>query len=46
MVQSTVHVCFTQTSRVASVRFSFFTVQLASFFVLMALIIRRAWASS
>lgn len=36
--QSLVHVCFTQTDRVVSVRFAFFFVQFLSFFGLIALI--------
>ena len=36
--QSLIHVCFAQTDRVVSVRFAFFSVQLLSFCVLIALI--------
>ena len=39
--QSLVHVCFTQTDRVVSVRFAFFFVQFLSFFGLIALIALR-----
>jgi uncharacterized MAPEG superfamily protein len=38
IVQSLVHVCFVQTDRVVSVRFSFFTVQAISFLVLIGVI--------
>jgi uncharacterized MAPEG superfamily protein len=36
--QSLIHVCFAQTDRVVSVRFAFFSIQLLSFCVLIALI--------
>ena len=42
VVQSTVHTAFVQTDRVVAVRFSFFSVQLVAFLVLIALIVRSA----
>lgn len=42
LVQSTVHVSFVQTNKVVAVRFSFFSVQLVSFLVLIAMIVVEA----
>ncbi len=39
--QSLVHICFVQSDRVVGVRFSLFSVQLVSFFVMLALILQR-----
>lgn len=43
IIQSTVHVSFVQTNPVVAVRFSFFSVQLASFLILIGMIVRSAW---
>lgn len=41
MVQSLVHVCFTETDTTVSVRFSFFSVQLLCFLWLIGIIVAR-----
>lgn len=46
VAQSLVHVCFVQTNTVAAVRFTFFVVQIASFFALIAIVVRHAWPLS
>jgi len=46
VMQSLTHVCFEQTNTVVSVRFSFFSVQLASFLVLIVMIVRHAGPAS
>ena len=45
MAQSVVHVCFTQTNRVVSVRFGFYFVQAMSYLYLAAAIVRHALAA-
>ena len=42
VVQSLVHVCLVQTNAVASVRFTFFLVQVAGFLWLIAMVVMRA----
>lgn len=39
VMQSLIHVCFEQTNTVVSVRFTFFSVQLVSFLVLIVMIV-------
>jgi uncharacterized MAPEG superfamily protein len=46
IVQSLVHVCFVQTDAVVSVRFTFFSVQIASFVWLIAIIVVRLSGSA
>ena len=41
--QSLVHVCLTQTNTVTAVRFSFFLLQVVSFFGLIVITARHAW---
>jgi uncharacterized MAPEG superfamily protein len=41
IVQSLVHVCFVQTNTVASIRFAFFSVQIAGFLWLIGIILTR-----
>ena len=41
IVQSLVHVCFVQTDAMVSIRFSFFSVQLASFIGLIGIIVMK-----
>ncbi|HVK55690.1 MAG TPA: MAPEG family protein [Burkholderiales bacterium] len=41
VIQSLIHVCFKQTNTVVSMRFSFFSVQLVSFLVLIVMIVSR-----
>jgi uncharacterized MAPEG superfamily protein len=45
VVQSLVHVCLLQTNLVASVRFAFFFVQIASFLALIMMVVRRGGAT-
>lgn len=40
--QSLVHICFVQSHRVVGVRFTLFSIQLISFFTMLALIVRAA----
>lgn len=42
VVQSLIHVCLVQTNAVVSLRFSFFLIQILSFFALIILIVRHA----
>ena len=46
IVQSLVHVCFVQTDAIVSVRFGFFSVQIASFIWLIAIIVIRVSGSA
>ena len=46
IVQSLVHVCFVQTDAMVSVRFSFFSVQLACFIWLIAIIVIKLSGSA
>jgi uncharacterized MAPEG superfamily protein len=41
ILQSLVHVCFDQTNTVTSVRFGFFSVQIASFLVLIGILLTK-----
>lgn len=43
VMQSLTHVCLLQTNFVASVRFAFFFVQIASFLVLIIMVVRYSW---
>ena len=43
VAQSLVHVSFVQTNAVVSVRFSFFTVQIAGFAWLIAIVVAHGW---
>jgi uncharacterized MAPEG superfamily protein len=45
MLQSLVHVCFVQTNTVASIRFTFFSVQIISFFWLIGIILTKLSAN-
>jgi len=45
VVQSLVHVCLLQTNLVASVRFAFFFVQIASFLALIMMVVRHGGAT-
>ena len=46
IAQSLVHVCFVQTNAIASVRFTFFLVQLICFFALIGIVVRQSrWLS-
>jgi uncharacterized MAPEG superfamily protein len=46
VAQSLVHVCLVPTNTVVAVRFTFFFVQLLSFFAMMIVIVRHAWPVS
>ena len=46
IVQSLVHICFAQTDAMVSVRFAFFSVQIASFIWLIALIVMKLSGSA
>ena len=46
IAQSLVHVCFVQTDAIVSVRFTFFSVQLASFIWLIAIIVIKLSGSA
>jgi hypothetical protein len=46
IVQSLVHICFVQTDAIVSVRFGFFSVQLAAFIWLIALIVIKLSGSA
>jgi uncharacterized MAPEG superfamily protein len=42
IIQSLIHVCFTQTNTVTALRFVFFFIQIASFLTLIIMIFRHA----
>jgi len=46
VIQSLIHVSFVQSSPVVSARFTFFSVQLASFFVLIAMVAAHGMAAA
>jgi uncharacterized MAPEG superfamily protein len=46
VIQSSVHVCLTQTDSVVAVRFTFFSVQLISFLVLIVMVVHHAASTS
>lgn len=46
IAQSLVHVCFVQTDRVVSVRFTFYLIQAMSYLYLAAAIVRHAFAGA
>ena len=46
VIQSLIHVCLVQTNTVVAVRFTFFSVQLVSYLVLIVMVVRQAGPTS